>query len=265
MMARESSARPKKLPDDFAIVNEGATSPTYPRGNVAEHRWDACRRIPVLTTMETMSEPAESIEPAPPSSSIPMSPSMPESVGVPPANEPVAMDALVVEDSQVPYAYSAAPWQAAYPLPYKSQYAFRPPQPREKVYSVPKRFGLSALMALMTALACLFGALRLFDTPPVVYLFLGIQVMMICVAQMFYNAEPRRASMIAGAILMPIFFTGAAFFVPQRDFGLAICSAIPGILFGAFAGYLVGTCVAGIFLLMDKLEPYLPGGKKARA
>ena len=218
----------------------------------------------MLTTMETMSEPAESIEPAPPSSSIPMSPPVPEPESVP-ANESLAMDAVVLEDSQVPYAYSAAPWQAAYPLPYKSQYAFRPPQPREKVYSVPKRFGLSALMALMTALACLFGALRLFDTPPVVYLFLGIQVMMICVAQMFYNAEPRRASMIAGAILMPIFFTGAAFFVPQRDFGLAICSAIPGILFGAFAGYLVGTCVAGIFLLMDKLEPYLPGGKKAQA
>ena len=45
----------------------------------------------------------------------------------------------------------------------------------------------------------------------------------------------------------------------------ALCTAIPGILFGAFAGYLIGTCVAGVFLLMDKLEPFLPGGKKERA
>ena len=171
----------------------------------------------------------------------------------------------MLEDSQPPYAYSPAPWQAAYPLPYQSQYAYRPPPPPEKVYSVPKRFGMAALLALMTALACLFGGLRLVDTPPLVYLFLGTQVMVICVAQMFYNAEPRRASMIAGAILMPIFLAGAAFFLPSNDFAAALCMTLPGILFGAFAGYLIGTCVAGVFLLMDKLEPFLPGGKKEGA
>lgn len=169
-------------------------------------------------------------------------------------------------ERSVPFASTApparAPWEANYPLPYQSQYPLRPALPKEKVYSVPKRFGLSALLALITALACLFGALRRLDTPPVIYLFLGTEVMAICVAQMFYNAEPRRASMIAGAILMPIFLAGTAFFVPGPDLGATLCMIIPGILFGAFAGYLIGTCVAGIFLLMDKLEPYLPGGKK---
>jgi hypothetical protein len=89
--------------------------------------------------------------------------------------------------------------------------------------------------------------------------------MVICVAQMLYNAEPRRASMIAGAILMPIFLAGGAFFLPQHEFAGAICMVLPGVLFGAFAGYLIGTCVAGVFLLMDKLEPFLPGGKKEGA
>lgn len=208
-----------------------------------------------------MAEPFESSEPKPDSPT-----------GGVIAPVPVAMDAVVMEDSQIPYAYSqvpnahsAAPWQTSYPLPYKSQFPFGPLQPREKVYSVPKRFGLAALLALMTALACLFGALRLVDTPPVVYLFLGTQVMVICVAQMFYNAEPRRASMIAGAILMPIFSAGMAFFVPRGDFGFALCSILPAVVFGAFAGYLIGTCVAGVFLLMDKLEPFLPGGKKEKA
>ena len=124
---------------------------------------------------------------------------------------------------------------------------------------------MAALLALMTARGCLFGGLRLVDTPPLIYLFLGTQVMVICVAQMLYNAEPRRASMIAGAILMPIFLAGGAFFLPQHEFAGALCMVLPGVLFGAFAGYLIGTCVAGVFLLMDKLEPFLPGGKKEGA
>jgi hypothetical protein len=190
-----------------------------------------------------------------------------------------AIDAVVLEEaeasSHAPYLYRAsgvpnsvmakAPWESNFPLPYQSQYPFHPPLPKEKVYSVPKRFGLSSLLAMITALACLFGALKRVETPPAVYLFLGMQVMTICVAQMFYNAEPRRASMIAGAILMPIFLAGTAFFMPGNDFRGALCMIIPSILFGAFAGYLVGTCVAGIFLLMDKLEPFLPGAKKESA
>jgi hypothetical protein len=189
------------------------------------------------------------------------------------------MDAVVLEEAELsqpafnpfgerkvplapPASTSRAPWESNYPLPYQSQYPFHPPLPKEKVYSVPKRFGLSSLLVMITALACLFGALKRVETPPAVYLFLGMQVMTICVAQMFYNAEPRRASMIAGAILMPIFLAGTAFFVPGPDLGATLCMIVPGIVFGAFAGYLIGTCVAGIFLLMDKLEPYLPGGKK---
>ena len=190
------------------------------------------------------------------------------------------MDAVVLEDAELsrsatyPYGASAnpfatgpsgTPWQANFPLPYQSQYPSSPPRAREKTYSVPKRFGLSALLALITALAFLFGGLRTLDTPPAIYLFLGTEVMAICVAQMFYNAEPRRASMIAGAILMPIFLAGAAFFVRGSDFGATLCMILPSIFFGAFAGYLIGTCVAGVFLLMDKLEPYLPGGKKQGA
>ncbi len=216
-----------------------------------------------------MSENAPPLEPVSP----PIAPPSPAPEPVAPqpdnpfsdANAPVALDALVLEEPQIPYAYSAVAWQTSHPLPYKSQYPFHPPRMPEKVYSVPKRFGLSALLALMTALACLFGALRLFDTPPVIYLFLGTQVMVICVAQMFYNAEPRRASMVAGAILLPIFLAGTAFFVPGRESGGVLCMAVPGILFGGFAGYLIGTCVAGVFLLMDKLESFLPGGKKENA
>ena len=177
-----------------------------------------------------MSEPAETSDPAPQQPSALVSNS-----------QAAALDAVVLEDSQVPYAYSPQPsWQGKYPLPYQSQFPFQPPLPREKVYSVPKRFGLAALLALITALGCLFGALRLVETPPVIYLFLGLEVMAICVAQMFYNAEPRRASMIAGAILMPIFIAGAAFFHPYNGFAFALTV---GILMGTYSSVYIASAV----------------------
>ena len=182
----------------------------------------------------------------------------------PPKNIPV--DAVVLEDSQNPFAMPAvALEQPSYPpLPSYSQHPYAAPKLKEKTYSVPRRFGMAGLFAIMTALACLFGGLRLLDTPPVIYLFLGTEVMVICVAQMLYNAEPRRASMVAGAILLPVFSLGSSLFLRGADQAEALYLTIPSILFGAFAGYLVGTCVAGIFLLMDKLEPFLPGGRKEK-
>lgn len=133
---------------------------------------------------------------------------------------------------------------------------------KEKVYSVPKRFGLSAILAMMTAIAFLFGALRRLDAPPMVYLFLGTLVMVICLVQMFFGAVPRQASVIAGAVLLPLFSFGMAFTTNGADSAEAVCSIIGGIPIGAFVGYLVGACAAGVFLLMDKLEPYLPGGTR---
>src|SRR5262245_43279879 len=59
---------------------------------------------------------------------------------------------------------------------------FQPPTPAQ--YMVPKRFGMSAILGIMTALALLFGAFRLLNSPPPVYLFFGLQTLVICFAQM---------------------------------------------------------------------------------
>lgn len=213
--------------------------------------------------MEAMPEPAEFSEQFPhrfvPSEPVPRQ--IASTASFPPQ---LPLDAAMLEDSKYPDAAPAVtPGESSYPpLPYYSQYPYPAPTHKEKTYSVPRRFGMAALLAIMTALACLFGGLRFLDAPPVVYLFLGTEVMVICVAQMLYNAEPRRASVVAGAILLPVFSLGSAFFLRGGDQVEALCWAIPSVAFGAFAGYLVGACVAGIFLLMDKLEPFLPGGKK---
>jgi hypothetical protein len=133
-------------------------------------------------------------------------------------------------------------------------------------YQVPQRFGMSAIFGIVTALAVLFGGFRLASAEPVVYLFFGLQTLVICVAQMFKAKSPRAASVIAGAILAPLFtvrlIQAAGIWIPHsvmRQLAITIALIPLSVPLGAFLGYLTGTCAAGIFLVMDYLEPYLQG------
>jgi hypothetical protein len=126
-------------------------------------------------------------------------------------------------------------------------------------YVVPQRFGLAAILGMTTALAILFGCMRFLDAEPGWYLFYGFQSIVICIVQMFHGRSPRRASAIAGAIMGPLFLLGTAMFAWDEPAGSVLCLTIMMIPCGAFLGYLNGTCAAGIFLVMDKLEQYLKG------
>ncbi len=148
---------------------------------------------------------------------------------------------------------------------------YRPPplfslQTEPAKYRVPQRFGMSAILGIMTALALLFGGFRILEAEPVVYLFFGVQSLVICIAQMFNTKMPRAASVMAGAIMAPLFtvrlIEAAGIPVPYslaERIVLTICVAPISVPIGAFLGYLTGTCAAGIFLVMDYLEPYLQG------
>lgn len=127
-------------------------------------------------------------------------------------------------------------------------------------YVVPKRFGLSAILGITTALSMLFGLLRWIDAFPIVYLFFGMLSFVICLVQMFFGTVPRMASTVAGAVLMPIFGATAMISFDRADVSEILCTFIGCIPFGALLGYITGTCAAGVFLVMDLLEPYLPGG-----
>jgi hypothetical protein len=136
---------------------------------------------------------------------------------------------------------------------------------REKTYVVPKRFGVSAILAMMTAMGFLFGFLRFLEAPPVVFLFLGTMVLVIAIVQMFCGQVPRLASIAAGAALSPLFVTIGFAYSEERYLGEVICVVLGSIFWGALGGYLTGTCAAGIFLVMDKIDPYLPGGRSRAA
>jgi hypothetical protein len=129
----------------------------------------------------------------------------------------------------------------------------RPPD-----FVVPKTFGMSAILGIMTALAVLFGCLRWMNAFPVLYFFFGVQALAICLVQMFYGQTPRLASIIAGAIILPVFTVIAAVLNDRFNPGFA-CAVVGFVPVGALLGYLTGTCAAGVFLVMDYLEPYLQG------
>lgn len=174
----------------------------------------------------------------------------------PPATLDAPLEAIVLDKPpvRVVYPYSAEKDLA---LPPEVVARWRPPLPPGKTYVVPQRFGVGALLAIMTGMAGLFAALRLADAPPVVFLFLGSMALTICVVQMFWGDVPRIASIVAGAGWSVLFAVGAVLYAGDEIWSVP-CVAVFAGLCGAGAGYLMGTCAAGVFLVMEKLDPFLP-------
>lgn len=133
-------------------------------------------------------------------------------------------------------------------------------------YAVPRRFGMAGILAITTLMAVLFGLLRYCNAHPAAYMFVGLLSLVTCLVQMRYGEVPRVASLIAGAIFMPLCALGTFLFavyeghVVLDDIGWLVFMLPLLLSFGAFFGYLAGACTAGLFLLMDLIEPHLPGG-----
>jgi hypothetical protein len=150
---------------------------------------------------------------------------------------------------------------------YRPPTAFRFESPAPAQYVVPRRFGMSAILGIITALAILFGSFRIYEVHPAMYLFFGIQSIFICLAQMFYGRSPRAASAIAGGVIMPLFIFAAAYVVDpfgrirRLDFACMLLGCIP---IGAFFGYITGTLAAGVFLVMDYAERVLTSAQPAK-
>ncbi len=123
-------------------------------------------------------------------------------------------------------------------------------------YQVPSRFGLTAIMGLLTVLAIIFGILRSVESPPVVYLFVGSEIMAICLAQIVVGSAPRGGSALTGAILLP-FWVYITLDRPGMPAEYEIVLFVSLVSFGALMGYCIGALAAGFFLMMDLIEPWL--------
>jgi protein-S-isoprenylcysteine O-methyltransferase Ste14 len=131
----------------------------------------------------------------------------------------------------------------------------------ESQYNVPNRFGLTAILGLLTVLAFIFGVLRHYESPPAVYFFVVSEIVAICLVQILFGSSPRGASAVTGAILLPfwVFMTLNAGYLGMLYHVALFAFLVP---FGALVGYCIGTFAAGFFLLMDMFEPWLTGEAK---
>ena len=119
------------------------------------------------------------------------------------------------------------------------------------VYRVPRRFGLGTIFVVTSLFCVLFALLRALGTPPAVMIFLGLLILFIGTMQLLLGKVPRLASVIGGGIFLSIVF---AFEIIIEQAPMRIIVLPFWFLFGAFLGYLVGTLVAGVFLVIDKAE-----------
>lgn len=132
-------------------------------------------------------------------------------------------------------------------------------------YVVPKRFGLSAIIGLVTMFAVMFGAINLlqaqiteFDLSPTMHLFFGLELMIIWIGQMQFGQAPRRISTLVGAILLPVFVYFSVNLPAAANWTLILV-----VLFflGGLIGYCLGAVAAGLFLVIDWIGSYLPSSR----
>jgi hypothetical protein len=150
------------------------------------------------------------------------------------------------------------------PLELEAEPTDRAASPRAKVaeqFGAPRRFGIGTMLVVMGAASVLLAALVAWGVREVVVFHLVAFLALIACAQaiLFRGSNPRRASIVAGAILCPVYAIGAAVIFSSQTqntrrieemFVFALIFSVMGPLFG----YLAGGVVGGIFLMMDRWE-----------
>jgi hypothetical protein len=68
--------------------------------------------------------------------------------------------------------------------------------------TVPKRFSIGAFLGITTLWSVLILGLQQMNAPNMIYFFLGIQLFLVCIAQMRFEKSPRWASFVVGGVVM---------------------------------------------------------------
>lgn len=132
-------------------------------------------------------------------------------------------------------------------------------------FGVPRRFGIGTLFIVTAAYGVLLTGLRAMDWHRgVIAAFVGF-ISLVGLGQMllFRARRPRRASIVTGAVCVPLLQLLIFSMLDGRNRGHPLhwlgggellVWLFSSILFGAAAGYLAGGVVAGVFLIMDAVE-----------
>jgi RimJ/RimL family protein N-acetyltransferase len=133
--------------------------------------------------------------------------------------------------------------------------------PPSSAVGVPRRFGLAAVMLMMTLAAVILAILRSLDANPWVFVVVAVMFVGVAAAQvlLFGGKKPREASLLAGAVLFPLSLLGAIAFASGRgnpipadaDVCFGMACAVPA---GIVLGYGAGVLTAGVFLILSRWE-----------
>lgn len=136
----------------------------------------------------------------------------------------------------------------------------------QATYTVPRKFTMTAVLALTTIFAILFGAMNFMRAEPIIYFFVATEILAICLVQFAFGTYARTGSAVTGAVLLPI-WTAVYLGSQTNQLPLVVVGLAYALiaLFGAFVGYCIGGLAAGFFLVLDMLDPYLPGAKPGSA
>ena len=122
---------------------------------------------------------------------------------------------------------------------------------------VPRRFGLVTMLEALTLFSLTFLLLEWLKTPAWLVLNISLFLATVSLAQMLFATAPRQASVVAGTIYLPLAVVGMMIYlVVSYDIPLNSSFLLGGILVAAVStlaggalGYLVGTLMAGFFLV----------------
>jgi MFS superfamily sulfate permease-like transporter len=122
------------------------------------------------------------------------------------------------------------------------------------------------MLVIVTMFALLFSLLHATGAPTAVYPFVGFFCGAVILGQMilFRGRQPRAASCIVGAGMMPLLVittiavAGGSRLLddfrtnPGEVFGALLCTVVSCAALGLVVGYVIGTFIAGVFLIVDR-------------
>lgn len=143
----------------------------------------------------------------------------------------------------------------------------------EKTYAVPRQFGIGTALLVTTLFGIFFGVMTALRAPSVVIVFCSSFLVWVALAQMALPRAPRLGSILAGAVFLPA-TAGLALIARDGTSAIRLLDWLVGGfwlgLVGSGVGYVVGTLLAGVFLIAENVvqlllrrrpEPLLAGSQ----
>lgn len=133
---------------------------------------------------------------------------------------------------------------------------------RGHLFQVPRRFGLRTVLVVTALFAAMLSILKWTEMSPDLFIFYFSLVIVVGGAQVVVERKPRLASILSGVAFVAILkFVAVAFEFDLHTINVGLFEGLfseglvmYSLVFGALYGYLTGTLLAGLYLVLDALQ-----------